>query len=373
MPRKSRLKGSCQQASFEVLVLTDSSPRTTLFSMIYLFLDTNIYLSYLEKGAPNITELVRLAELIDHKKVSLFITDQVIDEYSRNREAVAKRALDQIRKLDYKPIFPPCFRELDSCAALRDALSNAREAQSSLAKEFMHKVTTSSLAIDEQFSVLREKAISIDTSDSVYEVAKKRVALGKPPKKSKDTSIGDAVNWELLVEKCRPTLGSRKSIQIVAEDGDYYSKFDDSVASKYLLDEWKSRVDTDISFFKDLKAFFKFNEIQVEATDDQKRKELIQSLVNSGSFVNTNAFAEQLLKFDYFDEEDVRLILKGLKENDQISRILGNEPIFKLYNLIFKSEHLDLDVAEKEEIKQMFRDSFKNGDVNDESEQLLFQ
>ena len=51
-----------------------------------LFLDTNIWLGLYHYAPEVLDELSRLSAWIDEGRVTLYLTDQVADEFERNRE-----------------------------------------------------------------------------------------------------------------------------------------------------------------------------------------------------------------------------------------------------------------------------------------------
>lgn len=75
-------------------------------------------------------------------------------------------------------------------------------------------------------------AIKLNYNDSDVEKARLRSELGNPP--GKKGSIGDAINWELLLEN----IPQKTDLYFVSEDGDFASKIDASNFSDFLNDEW---------------------------------------------------------------------------------------------------------------------------------------
>ena len=68
----------------------------------------------------------------------------------------------------------------------------------------------------------------------------RRFMLGYPPRKSGDTSIGDAVNWEWIVQ-CAKESGN--DVVIVSRDSDYGVSMDRvQYLNDWLSEEFKDRV-----------------------------------------------------------------------------------------------------------------------------------
>ena len=74
----------------------------------------------------------------------------------------------------------------------------------------------------------------------IRRLAYKQFILGYPPRKKNDTSIGDAINWEWIIE-C--AIKSGKDIVIVSRDSDFGVIFEnDSFLNDWLLQEFQQRV-----------------------------------------------------------------------------------------------------------------------------------
>ena len=59
--------------------------------------------------------------------------------------------------------------------------------------------------------------------DSVFQRGQMRVGLGNPPKKKKDDSLGDAINWILLLQ----SVPEGEDVHVISGDGDFYSVLDE--------------------------------------------------------------------------------------------------------------------------------------------------
>lgn len=77
-----------------------------------------------------------------------------------------------------------------------------------------------------------------------YEIRKQaveRFRLGYPPRKSGDTSIGDALNWEWVITCAQKTKNS--NVLIVSRDGDYgMTQGNKATLNDWLKSEFKARV-----------------------------------------------------------------------------------------------------------------------------------
>jgi len=74
----------------------------------------------------------------------------------------------------------------------------------------------------------------------IRELAEKRWRLGYPPRKETDTSIGDAINWEWLVDCAKRRDGH---VIIVSRDNDYGRTYEgQGYLNDWLQQEYKARV-----------------------------------------------------------------------------------------------------------------------------------
>jgi|GEM_PF-3539282 len=75
----------------------------------------------------------------------------------------------------------------------------------------------------------------------VRDMAERRFKLGYPPRKTKDTSFGDALNWEWLI-KCTQA-SENANLLIVSRDGDYgLPQGEGAILNDWLKTEFEARV-----------------------------------------------------------------------------------------------------------------------------------
>lgn len=162
-------------------------------------------------------------------------------------------------------------------------------------------------------------------SDSeIYKFAKKRFFLGYPPRKDKDNSIGDAVNWEWII-KCGIETG--KNIIIVSRDGDFGSADTELGLNDWLKSEFQQRVgkSQEISLTNKLNDAFKQIGLKVtkQMEEEESRilndtSELVRKLYLSGTPKKLNEmvaeimapelrqFAEKMEHMDYLNRSILR-------------------------------------------------------------------
>ena len=79
----------------------------------------------------------------------------------------------------------------------------------------------------------------------VFRLAWRRFLLGYPPRKADDTSIGDAVNWEWVVDCAKR---ANADVVIVSRDSDYGVRLEGDVyINDWLAQEFKERVSKNVT------------------------------------------------------------------------------------------------------------------------------
>ena len=84
-----------------------------------IFIDTNIFLSFYHFSNDDLEELNKLSLLLQQGKTKLYLPEQVVQEFRRNRDNKIADALKQLReqKLDLR--FPQFCKEYDEYENLR--------------------------------------------------------------------------------------------------------------------------------------------------------------------------------------------------------------------------------------------------------------
>lgn len=97
--------------------------------------------------------------------------------------------------------------------------------------------------------------------------------------------------------------------------------------------------------YNNLNDFFKQKFTSYNFIIDEEKQQLIDMLINSGSFASTHRAIEELLKYTPgdFSVREVNEILNAYLENPQIRRILEDEDISNFANLIIKGKENKVD------------------------------
>lgn len=162
---------------------------------MHLFIDTNLYLAFYHLTSEDLEELNKLAVLVEQKQLTLYVTDQVKQEFTRNRERIVADALKRLREQHLNLQFPQICNDYPEYAKLRDQQKLYEKDHSALIEKLKSDIAANSLKADKTIASLFDKATIVKTEAAVVERARLRMQVGNPP--GKDGSLGDAINWEL--------------------------------------------------------------------------------------------------------------------------------------------------------------------------------
>jgi hypothetical protein len=198
-------------------------PKTAL-----LFIDANIFLDFYRIA--NASARLELLELITKVQDRIITSAQVEMEYYKNRQAAILNTLEQYKKQQVPALTPPAY--LSSAEPAR-AIAEAKKTiskESKAIEDHLLQIIADPATYDPVFGALqaffrnpssfnlRYGQQTSEVITNVREKAAKRYALGYPPRKFDDTSLGDAVNWEWIL-RCANDSG--RDVIIVSNDGDY--------------------------------------------------------------------------------------------------------------------------------------------------------
>lgn len=217
--------------------------KTKAAAPVYVFIDTNIFLDFYRA---NNEATLRLLERLKPHRDFIISTYQVEMEFLKDRQKVLLESLGGIDKLG-PPSFPAILTDDVTTKSLKE-LNAAAAKKARLLKKKVLKVMKDPKH-DRVYAVLQElfqaQAGHVLKRDmpirgQIKDLAQKRFVLGYPPRKKDDTSYGDALNWEWVVE-CGKQLAGK--IIIVSRDADYGVTYaDESFLNDQLRQEYRDRV-----------------------------------------------------------------------------------------------------------------------------------
>ncbi|ACC79193.1 PIN domain-containing protein [Nostoc punctiforme] len=263
-----------------------------------IFIDTNIFLDfYRVRGGE---QKLNLLKRVDDHHDRIITTAQVEMEYKKNRQIVILESLNKFKTPDWGGLTPPAFlSDAQPAIAITKSKSEISSQQNKLKKRIeailknpstndpVFKILQRLFRSKSDFNLSREKKIRF----KIRGLAWKRFILGYPPRKDKDTSIGDAINWEWIIHCAENT---EKDIILVTRDTDYgvnYNK--ELILNDWLSQEFKQRVGRKRKIIITDRLTQAFKTISVTVTKQEEIEEdslLEEKIRNTEEFSLENEF-----------------------------------------------------------------------------------
>jgi hypothetical protein len=214
-----------------------------------VFIDTSEYLRYYRAFITNTYPLEKLLSLVEDGSVELILTQQVKDEFYRNKEDFAvlmKKKLNSCKKsLKVSISNEKDLKGIEN--ELKDLkLKYTKEVQVKVEENFniIEKNIAPNGKVDKLIERLFKKSIFYPVTRNIISAADIRKLLGNPPKTNKG-SLGDAINWEILLAEMQDDL------EFVCGDTDFkVENWKGEITMRdFLQREWKEKVESDIRLY----------------------------------------------------------------------------------------------------------------------------
>jgi PIN domain len=312
-----------------------------------LFIDTNILLSFYSLNQEDLAELSKLSDLIAQKHITLLLTDQIVDEFNRNREQRIDGAIKSIRSQTFNPQFPQLCEDYPEVDRVRESLKHYEQAHTALMNQITIDIKAKNLKADriiQSFFTLGQK---LPAHSQILDRARFRMGVGNPP--GKNNSLGDAINWECLLE----AIPAGEDLFFVTGDKDYCSALNDDDFSDFLQTEWFNHKQKPIHFYKRLSGFCKeqFPEIALASVRDKEF--LIRDLVNSQSIGDTQKAIAKLTYYKEFTAAQVNTIVVAAISNRQVVWSMEDDLVKGFLSTLVTHNSQYLDMESLTHIKQL--------------------
>lgn len=202
-----------------------------------IFVDTNIFLDFYRFPGESAK---RQMQALERHKDKLIISEQVRMEFLKNRQKVLLEAFKNIKK-PAKTNMPQILADSQPAKLMMKAEGEAIRRHKQVTQR-IENLLSKPLNYDEVLKsfnriVKVSSPYNLKRSDPVkFKIrnrARKRFNLGYPPRKSSDNSVGDAFNWEWIIE-CANNSATNQQILIVSRDGDFGA----SLGKNDYLNDW---------------------------------------------------------------------------------------------------------------------------------------
>lgn len=313
--------------------------------MINLFIDTNVLLSFFHFTSDDLDRLHKLAALVKVGKVALWIPDQVRDEVRRNRDKKIAEALKGLKERTWKLSWPQMCKDYSEYETLQSLIRTAEEHFDGLLRQLDTDISKGSLKADRVLGELFDSATRVAVPREIVAAARLRVDVGNPP--GKQGSLGDAVNWESLLE----AVPHGEELSFVSDDKDYFSPLDDCQFNSFLSDEWRTKKEAGITFYRRLTPFFNAKNLDISlAGIDEEKDQAIAALAQSHNFTTTHWVVAKLATFDAFSPRQAEDLARAALDNNQVNWILDDEDVYRLMSHVLAVHGDSMEVVTREQL-----------------------
>lgn len=295
---------------------------------MHVFIDTNILLNFFHFSKDELDALNDVFASHEHGAAKVHLTQQVCDEFKRNRENKIKDALKRFKEIKFAAQIPSFMKAYEEYSAIRRLSAELQGLVKSIAEKVDADIVAKRLVADNLISDIFGRYEIIPTSLELFATASMRLVIGNPPGKA--GSVGDAINWTLLLQ----TVPDGEPLHVISEDGDFYSTLNEDAAHPFLEEEWRTRKGSSLHVYRTLSAFMKEHFDGVAFPFDRAKDALIDDLSTSGSFANTHHFVAKLEAFSYFSLKEVERIMVAAVENNQFGRIVSDRDVSDFLNRV---------------------------------------
>ena len=293
--------------------------------MLNVFIDSNIWLSLYHFTNDDLKQFKKLNELVESQNgIKLFLPQQLYDEVLRNRDAKIKEAFTQFSS--FTLTFPAFCKEYREYRSFSRDYTSLRERHKKWCEKIKKDFQKRKLPVDEVLSDFFKPDRIIECSDELIERAEIRYRRGNPP--GKNNSIGDAINWECLLEK----VPDKEDLYLISADKDYASALDPDSFETFLAEEWHNKKHSKVNFFRNLVAFLRVSHESIRLQNEQEKEELIMGLNDSSNFATTHVIISALARHDDWSTRQIEDLCSAAIDNTQVNWILDDEDVFAFYD-----------------------------------------
>ncbi|MDP3110782.1 MAG: PIN domain-containing protein [Thermodesulfovibrionales bacterium] len=295
---------------------------------MHVFIDTNILLNFFHFSKDDLDALNDVFASHEHGSAIVHLTEQVCDEFKRNREVKIKDALKRFTDIKYAAQLPYFMKAYEEYDEIRKLSADLQKKQKSIMEKVISDITGKNLLADRLIGDIFERSKIIKTTTEVFNSASRRMAIGNPP--GKNNSIGDAINWIVLLY----SVPDNEDLHIISEDGDYYSTLNEESVHPFLSEEWAHKKKSKLYAYRTLSEFMKEHFDGVAFSFDKDKEALIDDLKDAGSFSATHSLVAQLESYSYFSLKEVNRILAAAVGNNQFGYIVTDGDVSAFLNRV---------------------------------------
>ncbi|MGE0108443.1 MAG: PIN domain-containing protein [Bdellovibrionales bacterium] len=305
-------------------------------SNMHVFIDTNILLNFFHFSKDELDALNNVFASHAYGAAKVHLTQQVCDEFRRNRESKIMDALKRFNEVRFNPQLPSFMKGYDEYEQIRKLSGQLQKLSKEIKDKVDKDITDRNLLADRLIHEIFSRSEIHETSPDVFTLSDMRVRIGNPP--GKNHSVGDAINWTILLQ----SVPRGYDLHVISEDGDFYSILNENAVHPFLEEEWKKEKGSSLFVYRTLSAFMKEHFDGVAFSFDKTKDALIDDLRFSGSFSGTHQLISKLEEFSYYSLKEVERILAAAAENNQFGWIVTDCDVSDFLNRIAVPRFADI-------------------------------
>jgi hypothetical protein len=250
-----------------------------------------------------------LNQLLKDKKFQLILPKQIEYEFIRNKNSKSAIYNDHIltfeRGLDVKFKTPHLIKSTRLIVQIKSVVEKLNDLKKKAVEDYKSRVFSPNSKINKEMKTLFSCAQRPTETDVILQSARFRTLRGNPPRKD-NSSFGDAIIWETILDQC---CGS--DLVFISGDGDFESEINKGELHELLLEDWSQKTDKKIRLYTKLSSFINDN---IKDKKKQIKKETIQeedwlnsfSSAISADKINYSGMAiNKEPSLDFFNNQDI--------------------------------------------------------------------
>ena len=244
-----------------------------------LFIDTNIWLDFYRARNETTLKLLKHAEALSGRVI---VTYQLESEFKKNRQTVIIESMQELKAPQQIPrvgIFSDTKASAIMERSRKETENRIKVLKARLGRALKNPAVHDPVykACQRVFHKGDDLCLTRDDSSrrKIRTRALRRFLHGCPPRKKSDTSVGDAINWEWMVE-C--TVRRKAGLIIVSRDSDYGATVDGvSYINDHLRQEFSERVSRKrkLILYSRLSDALKLFKVDVSVQEEESENQLV--------------------------------------------------------------------------------------------------
>lgn len=246
-----------------------------------LFIDANIWLDFYRARNDAGLALLRHVEAVADRVI---VSYQLEQEFKKNRQTAILEGMQELKaptQIGRPGIFSDAAASKALSKSLKEAEKRVKALKSRLKKALENPSQHDPVYQGCQRIFHRNDKLVLTRNDpfrrTIRRRAFRRFLHGCPPRKRNDTSLGDALNWEWMIECAN---AGNAELVIVSRDSDYGAIFDDKAyINDHLRQEFSERVSKKrkLLLYTRLSDALKHFQVEISPQEEEAETELVRA------------------------------------------------------------------------------------------------